>query len=39
MFLIELDGGEWKTPLDFLQSLADAIRSPECHGMNPDASF
>jgi RNAse (barnase) inhibitor barstar len=37
MFLIELDGGEWKTPLDFLQSLADAIGSPECHGMNPDA--
>jgi hypothetical protein len=37
MRLIELDGGEWKTPLDFLQSLADAIGSPEWHGMSPDA--
>jgi hypothetical protein len=37
MRLIELDAGEWKTPLDFLQSLADAIGSPKWHGMSPDA--
>src|SRR5882724_5798083 len=37
MRLIELDAAEWKTPLDFLQSLADAIGSPEWHGMSPDA--
>ena len=37
MRLIELDGGGWKNPLDFLQSLADAIGSPEWHGMSPDA--
>jgi ferredoxin len=37
MRLIELDAGEWKTPLDFLQSLAVALGSPEWHGMSPDA--
>ncbi len=37
MCLIELDAGEWKSPLDFLQSLAGALGSPEWHGMSPDA--
>jgi ferredoxin len=37
MRLIELDGGEWKAPVDFLRSLAAAIGSPEWHGMSPDA--
>jgi hypothetical protein len=37
MRLIELDAEAWKDPLDFLQSLADAIGSPEWHGMSPDA--
>jgi hypothetical protein len=37
MRLIELDAQGWKAPLDFLCSLADAIGSPEWHGMTPDA--
>jgi hypothetical protein len=37
MRLIELDAGKWKSPLDFLQSLAGALGSPEWHGMSPDA--
>jgi hypothetical protein len=37
MRLIELDARGWKTPLDFLRSLAGALGSPEGHGMSPDA--
>jgi hypothetical protein len=37
MRLIELDAGEWETPLDFLQSLAGALGSCKGHGMSPDA--
>ena len=37
MRVIGLDARRWKTPLDFLQSLARALGSPGWHGMSPDA--
>ena len=37
MRLIELDAKGWKSPTDFLQSLARVLGSCEGHGMSPDA--
>jgi len=37
MRVIELDARGWKSPLDFLQSLAGAVGSCEGHGMSPAA--
>jgi hypothetical protein len=37
MLLIQLDAKGWKSPTDFLQSLARALGSCEGHGMSPDA--
>jgi hypothetical protein len=35
--VIQLDGGAWKTPLDFDLALKSALGSPEYHGSSPDA--
>jgi hypothetical protein len=37
MRVIALDAEGWKSPTDFLQSLAGALGSCEGHGMSPDA--
>jgi hypothetical protein len=37
MRLIELDAKGWKSPVDFLQSLKDALGSCDGHGMSPAA--
>ena len=39
MRLIELDAKGWKSPTDFLQSLARALGSCEGHGMSPLAAL
>jgi hypothetical protein len=35
--IIELNAEGWKTPVDFLQSLAAALGAPAAHGMSPAA--
>lgn len=37
MRVIRLDGGEWKTSLDFLEALLDAIEQGRPHGLSLDA--
>ncbi|MBJ7445156.1 MAG: barstar family protein [Sphingobium sp.] len=37
MQTIELDGGDWRSELDFYEALANALGSVEWHGRNADA--
>jgi len=37
MRIIELDGANWETPLDFLQALYEGIEQGRPHGFGVDA--